>query len=218
MINLEVKDEAGNAGGEIEVSEELLGLDFHRDLLYRAVKAYRENGRSGSANTKDRSEVKSSNRKPWRQKGTGRARHGSRASPLWAGGGVIFGPKPKDYGIDLPKKMRHKAIRSALSTRYSEGNLVLVEKLDFEEPKTKRGLSVLDALDLPKDTLIIVSQEEEDWKVRKSFSNIPSAGYIPTSQINAYDILKHEGILLTEASARELEDILLDTERETQEV
>ncbi|MCF7875536.1 50S ribosomal protein L4 [Candidatus Bipolaricaulota bacterium] len=218
MINLEVKDEEGNAGEEIEASEELLGLDFHRDLLYRAVKAYRENGRSGSANTKDRSEVKGSNRKPWRQKGTGRARHGSRASPLWAGGGVIFGPEPKDYGIDLPKKMKHKAIRSGLSTRYSEGNLVLVEKLDFEEPKTKRGLAVLEALDLPKDTLIIVSQEEEDWRVRKSFSNIPSASYIPTSRINAYDILNHEGILLTKGSVSELGDILLDTSRETQEV
>ncbi len=218
MIKLEVRDEEGNEEGEVEVAEDLLGLDFHNDLLYRAVKAYRAKGRAGTASTKDRSEVKSSNRKPWRQKGTGRARHGSRASPLWNGGGVIFGPEPKDYGTDLPKKMRHKAIRSGLSTRYSEGNLVVVEKLEFEEPKTKKGLSVLEALDLPRDTLIIVSQEEDHWKVSKSFSNIPAASYIPTSKINSYDILNHEGILLTRSSVEELADILLDETRETQEV
>ncbi|MFB6291056.1 MAG: 50S ribosomal protein L4 [Candidatus Bipolaricaulia bacterium] len=218
MIKLEVRDEEGNPSEELEVSEALLGLEFHNDLIYRAVKAYRANGRAGTASTKDRSEVKGSNRKPWRQKGTGRARHGSRASPLWSGGGVIFGPNPKDHGIDLPKKMRHKAIRSALSTRYSEGNLVVVEALKFEEPKTKRGLSVLETLDLPTDTLIIVPQEEDSWKVQKSFSNIPAAKCISTSQINAYELLNHEGILLTKQSVEELSEILLDRKPETQGV
>ncbi len=218
MIKLDVKDEEGNLSKELEVSEDLLGIEFHNDLLYRAVKAYRENGRAGTASTKDRSEVKGSNRKPWRQKGTGRARHGSRASPLWSGGGVIFGPKPKDYGMDLPKKMRHKAIRSALSTRYSENNLVVVEELKFEKPKTKKALSLLEALDLPKDTLIILPQEEDSWKVQKSFSNIPTAKCISTSQINAYEILNHEGILLTRKTAEELSEVLLDKELETQEV
>jgi large subunit ribosomal protein L4 len=218
MIKLDVLDDGGNSVEEIEVSDDLLGLEFHSDLLYRAVKAYRANGRAGTASTKDRSEVRGSNRKPWRQKGTGRARHGSRASPLWSGGGVIFGPKPKNHGIDLPKKMRHKAIRSALSTRCSEDNLVIVEELKFEEPKTKRALSVMEALDLPEDTLIILPQEEDSWKVKKSFSNIPAANCISTSQINAYEILNHEGILVTRKSVEELSEILLDQEPETQEV
>lgn len=209
MINLEVKDSEAGTTGEIEVSDDLLGIEFHNDLLYRAVKAYRTNGRAGSANTKDRSEVKGSNRKPWRQKGTGRARHGSRASPLWNGGGVIFGPEPKNYEMNLPKKMKHKAIRSALSTRYSEGNLVVVEKLQFEQPKTKQGLSLLENLELPKDTLIIVSQEEDNWKIRKTFSNIPAGECISTSQINAYEILNHVGILLTKDSVEILEEDLL---------
>lgn len=215
MINLEVKDSEGKGGEELEVSEDLLGLDFHNDLLYRAVKAYRTNGRSGTASTKDRSKVKGSNRKPWRQKGTGRARHGSRASPLWSGGGVIFGPEPKKYEMDLPKKMRHKAIRSALSTRFSEGTLAVVEELDFDEPKTKKGLAVLEEFDLPEDALIIVSQEEDDWKIGKSFSNIPDTLYISTSQISAYEILNHEGILLTREAVRELEDNLLDKSKAT---
>lgn len=218
MIKLDVRDEEGNQSDEIEVSEDLLGLEFHNDLLYRAVKAYRANGRAGTASTKDRSEVKSSNRKPWRQKGTGRARHGSRASPLWNGGGVIFGPKPKDHGMELPKKMRHKAIRSALSTRYSEDNLVVVEELKFEKPKTKKALSLLEALDLPRDTLIILPQEEDSWKVKKSFSNIPAAKCISTSQINAYEILNHEGILIARKSVEELSEILLDRKLETQGV
>lgn len=218
MIELNVKDEEGNLSEEIEVSDDLLGLEFHNDLLYRAVKAYRANGRAGTASTKDRSEVKSSNRKPWRQKGTGRARHGSRASPLWSGGGVIFGPKPKDHGMDLPKKMRHKAIRSALSTRYSEGSLIVIEELRFEEPKTKKALSLLETLDLPKDTLIILPQEEDSWKVQKSFSNIPAAKCISTSQINAYEILNHEGILIAKKSVEELSEILLDRKLETRGV
>ena len=220
MIKIEVKDAEGNPSEEMEVSGDLLGLEFHNDLIYRAVKAYRENGRAGTASTKDRSEVKSSNRKPWRQKGTGRARHGSRASPLWSGGGVIFGPEPKDYSMDLPKKMRHKAIRSALSTRYSEDNLVVTESFNFEKPKTKKALSLLETLDLPKDTLIIVPQEENSWKVKKSFSNIPAAKCISTSQISAYEILKHEGILITKKSVEELSEVLLDErqELETQEV
>jgi len=218
MIKLDVRDAEGNLGEKLEVSEDLLGLEFHNDLLYRAVKAYRANGRAGTASTKDRSEVRGSNRKPWRQKGTGRARHGSRASPLWSGGGVTFGPKPKDHGMDLPKKMRHKAIRSALSTRFSEGNLVVVDELKFEEPKTKRALSVLEALELPKDTLIILPQEEDSWKVQKSFSNIPAAKCISTSQINAYEILNHEGILITRKSIEELSGILLDSKLETQGV
>lgn len=213
MINLEVRDQQADTSGEIEVPEDLLGIEFHNDLLYRAVKAYRTNGRDGSANTKDRSEVKASNRKPWRQKGTGRARHGSRASPLWSGGGVIFGPEPKNYEMNLPKKMKHKAIRSALSTRYSEGNLVVVERIEFEEPKTKQGVSLLDNLELPTDTLIIVSQEEDNWKVRKSFSNIPAADCISTSQINAYEILKHVGILLTRGSVENLQNNLLEEEK-----
>lgn len=210
MIDLTVKSEDGESREEIEVSESLLGLDFHNDLLYRAVKAYRTNRRAGSANTKDRSEVKSSNRKPWRQKGTGRARHGSRASPLWSGGGVIFGPNPKDYDFDLPKKMRRKAIRSGLSTRYGEGNLVVVDGLEFDKPKTKRGLTLLDSLEMSESTLIITGQEEYNWKVEKTFSNIPSVLCIPSSKINAYEILNHEGVLLTKNSVKELEKILVD--------
>ncbi len=206
MIELEVKGADGTKVEDIEVSEGLLGEDFHNDLLYRAVRAYRNNGRKGTASTKSRAEVAGSNRKPWRQKGTGRARVGSRASPLWRSGGVIFGPKPKEYQMDLPRKMKRKALASALSTRYDEGNLCVVDGLEFDSPKTKRALTLLASLELPKDTLIICSQVEDDWKLRKSFSNIPTANCISTSQANVYEVLKHEGILLTKGALTDLEE------------
>lgn len=205
MIELEIQKADGSKVEGIEVSEELLGEDFHNDLLYRAVRTYRTNARKGTASTKSRSEVTGSNRKPWRQKGTGRARVGSRASPLWRSGGIIFGPKSKDYDMDLPKKMKRKALASALSTRHDEGNVRILEELEFDEPKTKRGLELLSSLELPEDTLIICSRDEDDWRVRKSFSNIPSANCISTSQVNVYEVLKHEGILLTKRSLAELE-------------
>lgn len=128
---------------------------------------------------------------------------------------MIFGPDPKNYEMDLPKKMKHKAIRSGLSTRYSEDNLAVVETLKFDEPKTKKGLAILDEFDLGRDTLIIVSQEEDDWKIAKSFSNIPEALYITTSQINAYEILNHRGILLTRDAIGELEETLLEKSKVT---
>ncbi|MBS3812412.1 MAG: 50S ribosomal protein L4 [Candidatus Acetothermia bacterium] len=206
MIELEVKKTDGSKAEDIEVSEGLLGEEFHNDLLYRAVRIYRNNGRSGTASTKSKADVTGSNRKPWRQKGTGRARVGSRASPLWRSGGVIFGPKPKEYNKDLPKKMKRKAFASALSTRYEEGNICVVEGLEFDAPKTKEALLLLASLELPKDTLIICSQVEDDWKLRKSFSNIPTANCISTSQANVYEVLKHEGILLTKSALTDLEE------------
>ncbi len=206
MIEIEVKQVDGSIAESIDVEDELLGQDFHNDLLYRAVRTYQTNKRAGTSSTKDRSEVTGSNKKPWRQKGTGRARVGSRASPLWRSGGIIFGPKPKDYEMELPKKMKRKALASALSTRYDEGTLCVIDKLEFEEPKTKKGLALLASLELTDNTLIICSQGEANWKVRKSFSNIPTVNCISTSQASVYEILRHEGILLTKESVKELEN------------
>ncbi len=203
MVELDIFSTAG------EEADRMLGLDFHDDLVYRAVRTFRHNGRAGTASTEDRSQVTGSNKKPWRQKGTGRARHGSRQSPLWAGGGVTFGPEPKDWSIDLPKKMQNKAIRSALSTRYREDRFKVVDKLEFERPKTKEGLAILDELDLPENVLIILSESEDNWKVRKTFSNLPKANCIPASYVATYFILKHEAIMSTEGALEELEARLM---------
>jgi len=210
MINAELFKFDGGESEEIGLPEGVFGADFHNDLLYRAVRTYRTNGRSGSANTKTRSEVSGSNRKPWRQKGTGRARHGSRQSPLWSGGGVTFGPKPKDYDLDLPKKMKRKAVISALSVRFEEGNVKVIDRLGFEEPKTKRGLSLLERLDLEDHALIIIAHDELNWVLRKTFSNLPTVDLLPVSQVTAYSVLKREGILITESGVQDLEERLLE--------
>ena len=211
MVELNIFSAGGEKSGEVAVSDDLLGIDFHNDLIYRAVRTFRTNGRAGTASTKDRSQVKGSNRKPWRQKGTGRARHGSRQSPLWSGGGVTFGPEPKDWSIDLPRRMKNKAVRSALSTRYREDRLKVLEKLDFDTPKTKEGLAILHELDLPENVLIILSESEDNWKVRKTFSNLPEAKCISAAYVVTYFILKHEAILCTKDALEELEERLIKT-------
>jgi large subunit ribosomal protein L4 len=182
--------------------------DVDVDLLYKAVKMQRTNERQGTASTKTRSEVKGSNRKPWRQKGTGRARHGSRKTPLWVGGGITFGPKPKNYSYNLPKKMKNKAKKMALSVRYNEGKLKLIDTIDFEKPKTRDGIDLLSRFDFEGKILIIVTSEENNLPVKKSFSNIPNVACLPTCGVNVYDILKHDELLITERAFEELEEKL----------
>lgn len=189
---------------EINLDSQFFVDDIDVDLLHRAVNMERTNSRQGTASTKTRSEVKGSNRKPWRQKGTGRARHGSRKTPLWVGGGVTFGPQPKDYSYHLPKKMRRKAKRTALSVRFKEDKLKLIDTIAFEEPRTKQGIELLDKLDFTDKVLIIVSPEEETIAVKKSFSNIPHAKCLPAGGVKVYDILKHEELLITKQAFEEL--------------
>lgn len=212
MVEIDVFSTEGEETEKFEVSDQILGLDFHNDLIYRAVRTFRNNGRAGTASTKDRSQVKGSNSKPWRQKGTGRARHGSRQSPLWVGGGITFGPEPKDWSMELPERMKNKAIRSALSTRFSEDRLKVVEKIEFDRPKTKEGLALIEKLDLPENVLIILSESEDNWKVRKTFSNLPEAKCLSASFVATYFILKYEAILSTRGALKELEERLVDTD------
>lgn len=193
---------------KIEIDSGLLLEDIDIDLLYRAVKMQRTNRRQGTASTKTRSEVKGSNRKPWRQKGTGRARHGSRKTPLWVGGGITFGPKPKDYSYRLSKKIKRKAKRMALSVKYREGGLKLIDQISFDQPKTKEGINLLNRLDFDHKVLIITSAEENNLPVKKSFSNIPKVKTLPACGVNVYDILNHEQLLITKSGFEELEERL----------
>ncbi len=204
MVNIKLHHFANGEVGEIKLDSHFFLEDIDVDLLYKTVKMERTNARQGTASTKTRSEVTGSNRKPWRQKGTGRARHGSRKTPLWVGGGVTFGPQPKDYNYRLPKKMKSKAKRTALSARFKEGKLKLIDTIAFEEPGTKQGIDLLNKLDFDDKVLIIISPEEENIAVKKSFSNIPHAKCLLTNGVNVYDILKHEELLITKQAFDEL--------------
>jgi large subunit ribosomal protein L4 len=166
------------------------------------------NRRRGTASTKTRGEVRGGGRKPWRQKGTGRARHGSRRSPIWRGGGVTFGPKPRVYSYRIPKKMRKKGLRMALTAKYREGQLALMEELHLDRPKTKEALRLLEGLGFAEKILILVSHQENTMPVRKSFSNIPWAKCLPAAGANVYDLLKYEELLITQGALAELQERL----------
>ncbi|MCR4404668.1 MAG: 50S ribosomal protein L4 [Candidatus Acetothermia bacterium] len=198
----------GAEAGEVEFPSCLLEEEVDLDLLHRAVQYSLVNRRRGTASTKTRGEVRGGGRKPWRQKHTGRARHGSRRSPIWRGGGVTFGPRPREYSFALPKKMRRKSLRMALTAKHNEKRLALLEELAFAQPKTKEALRLLEGLGYDHGAegkvLILISAEEDTLAVRKSFSNIPWVKCLPASGANVYDLLKYEGLLMTQGALNEL--------------
>lgn len=187
-----------------EIDDRLVGEPLNRDLLFRAVQRELANLRQGNASTKTRGEVAGSGRKPWKQKGTGRARAGSFQSPLWRGGGIIFGPKPRDYHQDMPRKMRRKALRVALSEKFRRGQLSVVDRLSFETPKTKEGRKLLERLEQSGKTLIVCAQDENKTAVRRSFSNLPGVSLVPTGLVKVHTLLNHERVLFTQGGLSEL--------------
>lgn len=187
-----------------QLDDRVFGAEVNPDLLYRMVRMQLGNRRQGTHSTKTRGEVRGGGRKPWRQKGTGRARAGSRRSPVWVGGGTMFGPKPRSYESKLTKKMRRGALASALSDRAGAGNVALIDQITFDAPKTKAAVELLRRLELSENTLIVVSSAEYNRAVKKSFSNLPRAKCIACAGVNVYDILRHEQVLLTTAAVEEL--------------
>jgi large subunit ribosomal protein L4 len=188
------------------LDERLFGASVNADLLYRAVRMQRGNRRQGTHSTKTRGEVSGGGRKPWRQKGTGRARAGSRRSPLWVGGGTTFGPKPRSYGTKLTKKMKQGALFSALSDRAREERLTLIDRIGFEQPKTKAAVALLDRLGLSESTLVVVGSAEYGRPVKKSFTNLPGVKCIACGGVNVYDVLRHDHLLMTVGAVEELEE------------
>jgi len=192
----------------VVLEDRLFGVEVNEDLLHRVVRMQLGNRRQGTHSTKTRGDVSGGGRKPWRQKGTGRARAGSRRSPLWVGGGTMFGPKPRSYETKLTKKMRQGALRSALSDRAADGRVTLIDRIAFEEPKTKAAVELLRRMELSESTLVVVSVEEYGRAMRKSFTNLEQAKCIASSGLNVYDILRHDGLLLTAGAVEELKERL----------
>ncbi len=192
--------------GEIELNDLLFSVPVKVHILHDVVRMQLANRRSGTASTKTRAEVRGGGSKPWRQKGTGRARSGTRNSPLWRGGGVVFGPKPRDYSYSLPKKVRRLGLRMALSARFSEDNLVVLDDFQLADIKTKNFVKVMDALNIPNG-LIVVAESNEN--LEKSSRNVHGYKVIPAEGLNVYDILNHRKIVLVKPSIGKLEERLL---------
>ncbi len=201
MTKVQVLDQTGKKTKEINAPEEVLSYPVKEHLIYEAVVNYRANQRRGTASTKTRAEVRGGGRKPWRQKGTGRARAGSTRSPLWKKGGVAFGPKPRDYSYKIPRKAKKNALKSALAMKFAEKQVMVLDKLQFKEPKTKEGTHFLKQLKL--DSVLVVDNQE-NRNLFLSLRNIPKVKAVDFNQVNIYDILSHKSLVFTQKAFESL--------------
>jgi len=184
----------------------LSGIEPNQSVLFEAIVMQRASLRQGTHKTKVRSEVAGGGRKPWRQKGTGRARQGSIRSPQWRGGGTVFGPTPRSYSYKLPKKVRRLAIKSALSSKVLEENILVLETLTFDAPKTKEFKSVLGGLSVEKKALIVTADLDEN--VALSARNIPGVTVVTADGINVLDVVNHDKLIMTKAAVEKVEEVL----------
>ena len=205
MPTVKVINFKGEIIGEESLSDTVFAAPVHVPAMHQVVVAQQANARQGTHSTKTRGEVRGGGRKPWRQKHTGRARHGSRRSPIWVGGGITHGPHPRDYHQKVNKKVRRLALKSALSLKVSEGSLVLLDSIDIEKPSTKVMASFLSEIDAGKKVLIMVG--ESSPAIYKSASNIPGTMVLHVDSINVYDILNHNRMVLTMDAARKIEEV-----------
>lgn len=201
MPKVQVLDSSGKKVKEVNVPERILLSPTKEHLIYEAVLNYRANQRRGTASTKTRAQVRGGGRKPWRQKGTGRARAGSTRSPLWKKGGITFGPTPRDYGYSIPKKAKRNALKSVLSMKLAENRLLILDQLNFKEPKTKEGIKLMETLKLGS-ALIVDSHDNVNLFL--SVRNIPRVKAVDHSQVNIYDVLNHESLVLTQTAFESL--------------
>jgi len=203
MSTVEVKNIKNEKVGEIELSDQIFNVEVKGYLLHDVVRMQRAAKRAGTASTKTRSEVRGSSAKPWRQKGTGRARSGSRRSPIWRGGGVAFGPKPRDYSFKLNRKVKKQAVAMAMSARLQEGNLVVLDDFTMDQIKTKDFVNVMHTLDL--DTALIVTEEANE-NLTKSSRNVNGFKVLNPEGLNVYDILLHNKLVLLQPALTSLEE------------
>ncbi len=206
MPKVPVLNVEGSPVGEISLSDEVFGQEVNQSLLHQVIRMHLANARRGTADTKTRANVSGGGRKPWRQKGTGRARAGSIRSPLWRKGGVVFGPHPRDYSYVMPKKARRAALKSALSSKVLENNLVIVEGLAFSEPRTKTMVKILENLKASGKTLLVTALPDEN--VKKSARNIEGMKTFPVGNLNVYDLLTYPKLVITRDAVLRVEEVL----------
>lgn len=206
MPKVSIRNMSGADVGELELSDGVFGIEPNEAVLHQAVVMQQASARRGTHKVKNRAAVRGGGRKPWRQKGTGRARHGSIRSPIWVGGGVVFGPTPRDYSFRLPKKVRRLAIKSALSAKVKEDGLIVLDQLRFEEPKTKNMVQVLKNLDAREKALIVTKEKDDNTYL--SARNIPGVTYIASNNLNVIDLLAHDTVIMTVDAVQDVEEVL----------
>lgn len=208
MPKVAVYDITGAKTGEMELNDSVFGVEVNESVLHQAVVMQLASQRLGTASTKTRGLVRGGGKKPWKQKGTGRARAGSTRSPLWVGGGTTFGPQPRSYAFRMPRKQRRLAVKSALTAKLQDGELVIVDTIAFDVPKTKNVLNMLSGFNAAnKKSLIITGEMLEN--VEKSARNIPGVKAVPaSSSLNVYDLLYHEKVFVSKDAITRIEEVL----------
>ena len=205
MPKINVLNVSGQNVGEIELNDSIFDIEVNEHVLYEAVKCQLANKRQGTQSAKTRAEVRGGGIKPWRQKGTGRARQGSIRSVQWVGGGVAFAPKPRDYSYSLPKKVRRLAMKSALSSKVQDKEIIVLDALSLEAPKTKEIVNLFKNVNAAKKTLVVTA--ENDVNVVKSVRNIEGANVAHVSTLNVYDILNCDSFIITTDAVKKVEEV-----------
>ena len=206
MTKVSLFNQAGSSVGEIELNDKVFGIEPNESVLFEAIISQRASLRQGNHKVKNRSEVAGGGRKPWKQKGTGRARQGSIRSPQWRGGGTVFGPVPRSYSYKLPKKVRRLALLSALSSKVREESIVVLEGLAFDAPKTKEFVKVLTNLSINKKALVVTANLDEN--VALAARNIPGITVVSATGINVLDLVGHDKLVMTKAAVEKVEEVL----------
>ncbi|BAC12076.1 50S ribosomal protein L4 [Oceanobacillus iheyensis] len=196
----------GSNVGDIELNDSVFGIEPNTHVLHEAVVMQRASLRQGTHAVKNRSEVRGGGRKPWRQKGTGRARQGSTRSPQWVGGGTVFGPTPRSYSYKLPKKVRRLALRSALSSKVNEESLLVLENISIDAPKTKEIVNILKGLQVDAKALIVLSEKDET--VIRSANNLQNVTVLTVEELNILDLLMHDKLIITKDAAEKAGEVL----------
>jgi large subunit ribosomal protein L4 len=206
MATAKLFEKDGTEKGSAELPDSLFACEVKEGIVHEAVVAYLANQRQGTASTKERSDVKGGGSKPYRQKGTGRARAGTTRSPIFRGGGVVFGPHPRNYRINLPKKVKRIALRSALSARAAEGNVSVISELDFSEPKTREFAAILKNMDRGNEKVLFVLAEPSEAIV-KSARNIPRVKVVQGRMLATYDVVWADKVVITENAVKKIEEV-----------
>ncbi len=206
MPKIAVFNVSGAQVGEIELADSIFGITPNDHVLHDAIVMQQASQRSGTSKTKGRSEVRGGGRKPWKQKGTGRARQGSIRSPQWRGGGIVFGPTPRSYAYKLPKKVRRLAIKSALSSKVIDNEIIVLDLLTINQPKTKVMLDVLKNLKIDRKALVVTA--EYDDNIALSARNIPGVKLVVADGINVLDVIGYDKVIMTKEAVQKIEEVL----------
>jgi large subunit ribosomal protein L4 len=200
----------GKRSGDADLRDDIFAVPINDDVLHQAIVRHMANQRGGTAAAKTRGDVRGGGRKPWRQKGTGRARVGSIRSPLWRGGGIVFGPRPRSYKQSMPRKMRRLALKSALSALAGEGGLIVIEELQLPAPRTKEAVKLLESLEAAGNILLVSEKEQPDLLL--ATRNIPGVNFKLADRLCVYDVLAADKVIMTSMAVSKIEEVLGDAQ------